>query len=259
MNARNLGCVVLALVCQCLSQPAAALAIADSSIALFDLSITPATGTVEFDGGVPTAQAFAQAANSLGELKNQFGSSPPDPAHAEASVTWAEGTGDASAASFTASAASAVNLPGHDNFAASLGQGSLFGSFTITGGTGSVNVVFSMALAGHLHGFADEFGRFETEVITALDVDGSSVLFDRFELHGGPNFPDLTIPLSEILTATLALEFDVPYFLFAQADSETFARNIPEPGTLVLTLLGLTGAAQARRKFGHAAQIRRLV
>lgn len=253
MNTKNLGVAALALVCQLLPQPAAAMAITDSSLSISNISITPATGTLVFDGAF-MATGFAQAANSLGGGDAQFNFSPPDPTHAAASVTWANATGDASVSAGTASAASAVNLPGFDNFGSAQGQGSLDGSqfgffsFTITGGTGSVNVTFSMDVTGHLHGFADALGSFDTELVPTLQLDSllSPVLFDRFELKGGPNFADTTVPVSKNLTATLPLEFDVPYFLFVQADSESFARNIPEPGTLALTLLGLARLARKR-------------
>lgn len=241
MNAKNLGVAALALICQLLSQPAAALAITDSSLSISNLSIMPVSGRVVFDGGLPTAFVFAQAANSQGELDAQF-----DVSHIEAHVTWADATADAAPAVGAVGATSAVNLPGFDNFGNSQGQGSLFGSFVITGGTGAVDVTFSMNLAGQLHGFADAVGSFETEVVATLEVDGGSVLFGRFELQGGPNYPDTTLPLSEFLTATLPLEFGVSYFLFVQADSESFARNIPEPGTLALALLGLAGLARKR-------------
>lgn|SRR5574338_218495 len=173
-------------------------------------------------------------------------------------TAWANATGDApfgfNALGFgTLTGASAVNLPGFQNVpgiqnaASSQGQGSFSGILTVTGGTGSVDVTFSLDVAGLLHGFADAAGQFGTETIAALDLDGSNVLFRHDVMSGGPNFPDTTITVSKNLTAALPLEFGGSYFLFIQADSESSARNIPEPGTLVLTLLGLAGLARARR------------
>src|SRR5574338_262293 len=66
MNAKNLGLAALALLCQLLPQPAAALAITDSSLTLSNLRVSAADPNAVF-GFTATGEGFAQAANSLGE------------------------------------------------------------------------------------------------------------------------------------------------------------------------------------------------
>jgi hypothetical protein len=224
-------------------QQVQATAITDSTLILSNLLITPSTGSVVF-ADIWSTQAFAEANNSLGEADFDFASGQGlPPSSASATVTWAAGSGFASVDPLIASAATAINLPGFDNNAIALGQGSLSNLFMLAGGTGAVDVRFAMDVDGSLHGFADDVGRFSTEVIAALELDGSPLLFYSNMLSGGPNFPDTVVPVHQALSNTLSLEFGVPYFLFLQADSESFAQNVPEPGTLALTLLGLAGLA----------------
>ncbi len=247
MSQKNLVVLVLACFCQVFAPSALALAIADSSIAISNLLIAPASGSLVFGVDSPLTSAFAQAGNSLGEADGQFAG--PD---ANAVVTWAEGHGAASGLS-DVRAASGVNLPGILNSAFAVGQGSLFGVFSITDddpddGIEAVDVTFSMDVTGHLHGFADGLGYFQTEIIASLSLDGSDLLFHHSALSGGPHFPDTTVPVAPpTLSNMQTLNFGQEYFLFLQADSESSAYNLPEPGTLALLLGGLAGLARLRR------------
>jgi hypothetical protein len=229
-----------------------ATAITDSELAFSNLQILPAAGTIQF--GTWTAQAFAQANNSLGELQADFQSSVGGQVQAAA---LANGRGTASGITLTASADSHGNIPGTTFAAASsVGRAGLFTSVLITGGTGAVDVVFSLGMAGLLHGFADEFGSFETELVATLEVDGTPTLFDRFTLAGGPNFPDTTQLISKNLSATQSLAFDTSFFVFVEADSESKLSNVPEPATFVLVLTGLGAVAGVawKRRVGTTAQ-----
>lgn len=130
---------------------AQATAIALSQLTASNLVVAPAVGSVSFDNFFST-DAFAQAQNSLGELNQDSDSEINLPSEAAAVVTWAKGhaiSGDGFLPPWSAD--SSVNLPGADPKAASsVGNGDFFIDFTITGGTGSVAVNFSVVLDGLL-------------------------------------------------------------------------------------------------------------
>ena len=155
-----------------------ATAIANSTISFSNLQITPDSGTVVFFD-LWTAETFAQAQNSFGELDQQFDSSAGGSALANATVTFAAGHGDVSAANLTGTASSSVSIPGTTTAAASSqGQGTLFNWFPITGGTGDVQVSFSVDLTGSLNVFTHAFGQLaETETIFSLELDGTRFFF----------------------------------------------------------------------------------
>lgn len=228
--------------------------IASSSISISNLQINPASGTVIFlDPWSSTA--FAEAQNSLGEWDAQFDSNIGGSALANATVTYANASGGANGLSLTANAGSNVFIPGSiEAAAAAIGRGTLFNSFMITGGVGDVNVTFSLGMIGALQVMTDQFGQLaETEVIVSLELDGDSVLYYRDHLLIGPSSSDMrTSPTA--LTGMRTLQFDAPYFLLAEADSEsrginTPIRPVPDGGS-TLSLLGtaLTGLAAWRRK-----------
>jgi hypothetical protein len=235
-----------------------ATAIANSALAFSSLQITPGSGTLQLNN--PWALiAFSEARNSLGELDQDFAlGSSPGSVSVDSMVTWAEGHGTASAPNdppdlnVTGAAASSVNIPGNITGAAeSLGRGTLINDFMITGGTGPVNVDFSVNLAGLLRVLTDEFGVLaETEVIYGLELDGEKLLFFNDRLSIGSSLA-ITRPVNQSLAATKTLAFDTPYSLFLEIDSESRALNIPEPPTLalLLTSLGLF-RLKHRRKTG---------
>jgi len=227
-----------------------ATAIAFSDIAFFNLQITPSVGSIQFLD-LWTAEAFAQASNSLGQRDQAFDFSVGGVAVANAAVTFANGHADASALNLTAIATSAVNIPGaQEAQASSVGLGTLFNSFIITGGTGPVEVGFSADIAGLLNVFTDETGlRARTRTIFALELDGTPILFHDLFLDVGPNSAS-TLAFSQILFATLSLQFNTPFFILAQVDSESLGINtpIPEPSTITLMLVGLGALAGFARK-----------
>lgn len=252
-------CLLLIFTALCLSQvqEAGATAIANSDLSFFNLQITPDAGTVDllFDWEL---EAFAEAKNSLGELDQDYDFSlSGGTVSADAMVTWADGHGDASAPTFfppdlsvTGNAASNVNCPGckPPKAASSLGRGSLFNEFVITGGLGTVDVDFSANLLGDLFVFTDKCGVFaKTEVIFGLELDGNPILFHHDLLAIGPNSL-ASLPVSEALFTTVPLEFDVPYFLYLEVDSESAGAVVPEPATWALMLVGLGCLIVYRRK-----------
>jgi hypothetical protein len=255
-----------------LSAKVSATAIAESSISFSHLQILPTSGSVQILS--PWAvESFAQAQNSLGEFDDDDQiASPGGAAAADAAVTWAMGHGDGSATNppdldVAAAASSTVNLPGCEPKAAqSQGRGSLgwadplggvfANTFQITGGTGSVTVDFSAALAGNLHVFTDGCGLLaRTEVIFGLQVfklptaNGPSdplVLFSDRLLLIGPN-DNANLPFADTLSQSALLDYDTPYGLFIEVDSESQA-VVPEPATATLFLAGVGLWPEFRRR-----------
>jgi len=136
-----------------------ATAIATSQISFSSLQIIPDSGTVVYLDSW-TAEAFAQAQNSLGQLVNQFDSSTGGNATANAAVSFATSHASASAVNVGATASSRANIPGTTTAQVSAtGLGTLFNIFMVTGGTGDVNVNFSVNLTGNLNVFTDAFGQ----------------------------------------------------------------------------------------------------
>ena len=258
--------------CLLAPQSVYAVALAESNLSFSNLQIVPASGTVVL---TPWGlEAFAEARNSLGELDQDYASSTsPDQVQADAAVTWANAQGDASALAdppdlnVTANANSTVDIPDHIKmaWAASDGRGSLSNLFTITGGTGSVEVDFSVDIAGSLHVLTTNNGILaETETIFTLAVinlitGDLELLLSNDDpdkpplphLLVGPNSKD-DLSISETLTATPTLEFstpglEVPYFLYIEVDSESFG-VVPEPPVLALMSLGVGILVVSARK-----------
>jgi hypothetical protein len=245
------ACLTLLLLGLCLAFPpgAQATAIATSSIAFSNLSIVPASGSVILPDAW-TLAAFAQAQNSLGELEPRFALQfSPSTAAADAVVTYADSHGQASALHtppdllVTGMASSTVNIPGCNGTEAfSTGHGTLFKTFMITGGTGAVAVQLGADITANLHVLTDACGGLaDTEVNFHLDIDGEPQLFYNTLLAIGPS-DEALLSASPSLTHALALQYDTPYFLLLEVDSESHGRSdVPEPSTLLLLLSGCLG------------------
>ena len=115
--------------------------------------------------------------------------------------------------SLTATGTSAINLPGINNQADSTGVGDLFTTFTITGGTGAVDVTFTMDLSASQDGTTDAFGYVRrNELVATLTVMRSLIRcssstrfvpWDRAEAFVNPSAhadqygnPDVRHPIS---------------------------------------------------------------
>jgi hypothetical protein len=139
-----------------------ATAIAASQISFSSLQIIPDSGTVVYLDSW-TAEAFAQAQNSLGQLVNQFDWSTGGSATANAAVSFATSHASASAVNVGAIARSSANIPGTTTAQVATALGTLFNAFMVTGGTGDVNVNFSVNLTGNLNVFTNAFGQARAE------------------------------------------------------------------------------------------------
>lgn len=230
-------------------------ALSISTLNFSNLQITPTTGSVQFAGSWE-ATAFAEARNSLGEVLLSFDSSSGGVAHADASVTFANGHGLADASGVIIGCATGVNIAGClPREASSVGRGSLFNTFMITGGTGTVDVNISAMLDGMQHVLTDSCGELaESEVIFSMDITDSlgnvvfSLSFNSLLRIG--RSAEMQSLISQALMNTAQLQFDTPYTIFIETDAESrgITSPIPEPATMVLMLSGLGFVAGFVRK-----------
>ena len=147
----------------------------------------------------------------------------------------------------TASANSKVNIPAHvkDQSATSTGRGTLFNTFTITGGTGAVSVDFSANVTRFLHVLTQDNGVLaDTDTTFALTVFGGNLLdpltplFFHDRLLIGPDAEESRTGSLPPLFGTALLTFGETYSVVLESDSEAFG-VVPEPSTLALLLLSL--------------------
>ncbi|TAK99830.1 MAG: RHS repeat protein [Verrucomicrobia bacterium] len=216
---------------------ARATATADSQLSFTNLSITPGLGSLVFLTNW-TASAFAQAS------ANSVYNSGPGSQSAQATGDFSTARGDGFIITpfgldVGASAAANASIPGQteasDNATA---RGGMSSQFMITGGAGPVNVSFAALVSGSINLFTDNYGQYaEGETIFSFEVNGSPVLFDNSFFSIGPNdsaSSSFTTPLNQ----NLLLQFNTPYFLYLEADAETYVVNAPEPGAVALLLMG---------------------
>jgi hypothetical protein len=221
--------------------PMHATAIATGSIQVTNFSITAASGTVVF-GGPWTAQAFAQTQNSLCGCDSQFNSSVGGTAQADAMVMFAQGHALADAVSLNLSASASASIAGAGVMAANAtGQPTIFNTrFSITGGSGPVDVTFSAMVDITQHLFTDAAGVSAlSDASYALSLDGQNVLFmDSFNQIGSSS--SWSNSFSGSLSDTITLNFDQTYTLYNASDTDETSYNTPEPTTGFLTLLGVS-------------------
>ncbi len=237
-------CLVLLLAASVVVPRANATAIANSSIMLESLTITPASGSIMFS---PTAQSFAQTQNSLGQVVSNFDSGTT--ANSSATVTWANASGSADSISQTAFVSANVDLPGSVVGAASAaGQGTLYDfSFSITGTTGPVSVQFSALLPYSQSLLTDLAGvQASSEDIFYLSLDGQPVLFLDLPMTIGSS-SSFSASGSPTLSNSMTLTAGQTYNLYLELDAESSGINVPEPASLSL-LLGGALLSLVRRK-----------
>ncbi len=233
---------------------ARATANASSQLNFSNLSITPGAGSLVILSNWQ-GQAFAQAGADA-----QFNSG---------GVVTANATGDFSTAHGDAFSVSplSLNVSGTGNSSASVpgqivasdtaaGRGSVSTTFMITGGSGPVSVLFSTDLVGSLSVFTDTYGESaEAETIFALEIDGNPLLFDQHLFSIGPNDSN-SQSITQTLSDTMQLQYNVTYQLWLEADGEVNVSNIPEPGVTAVALCGLAvfafcnGRGRKRRMVG---------
>jgi hypothetical protein len=213
------------------------LVITDQSLTVSAVGITSASGVAVIDPW--TADASASASNSLGQSSGQFDTSL-GLATAVGNVTFATVSAQANALDLTATVTAAAVLPGPLSQAATDAFGTLSTFFSITGGTGPVDMTLSIHLTGTQHAVADAIGLFRNVLSATLELDGAPLLFREDLLQGGPNFPAESPSFTADLVTTQTLSFDTAYFVVVSIDGELRPNSrVPEPNNLALLLLGL--------------------
>jgi hypothetical protein len=256
-------------------QLAQATAISTSNLGFSNLQINASGGDLTlFDFW--ELQAYAEARNSQGDLAqafadNFFGGTKVEEGNAQASYTtdflsvstraevpWATARAAASDNSavppgldVAGPVSTNVVVPGcTPKWAAGTARSDLFNGFMVTGGTGAVEVTFSVDLSGSKTVETDECGvRAWTELLFSLEIydplpdvlgtpQDQLVLFHKNLLECvGPNCLKTEI-VGETLTATRVVEYDTSYYFVIETDDEQYAA-VPAPPTLLLTLAGL--------------------
>lgn len=210
---------------------------AAASISFPSLMITPEAGIFTLTS--LSASAFAQAG-----VNNQFNSGPTASANANGDFSTAFGSGITPGSltlNVSGSASSAVSIPGQTVASdAGTGRGTVIGSFTINGGVGQVNTTFSLTDTGSLFGFTDVYGQSASaETIVSLELNGNPILFDDQKISIGSS-SESSLPVSTPLTTAMELTYGQSYSFVLEADAETFASNVPEPGAGALLAAGLS-------------------
>jgi hypothetical protein len=226
-------------VCRCY-----AAVLAQSSLFLSDLQITPASGSLLvsiawYPGGAARADGFSAFPPRFDGVTPLIGS---------VSSTFATASFITDSLRLTEGASSMVNIPGEtvsSSFAAA--ESSLHPDrnlFMIIGGTGPVDVTFSATLTGTLNAATEDLGvsaMAETEF--RLNLDGSSILFRHDLLSVGPKDAK-NLVFETTLTATRTLQFGSTHYMYVitNAESRGASMSVPE-STTFLADLGLVAVA----------------
>lgn len=230
------------------SSSAYADAISVTSVTVSNVQLTPTAGTIMFFTTQlsPGTRAGAVVTDGFNDVSNRSES----PTRSEASIT--VGSASASALSDftnrTFSANSSVMFSGCICSAEAEGQTFLREAFTITGGTGNVDVNLSALLSTMQTLMTDQFSLFAASDVLVnlqvIDASNSSIVhnfsFDsRLSIRPPTNATALEIQRQ--LSEVLALQFNTQYSLVisAFANSRAAQNEIPEPASVVLLVSGL--------------------
>jgi len=129
--------------------------------------------------------------------------------------------------------------------------------FVISGGDPGdhVEVTFTLDYTGQLTGNADDLGYFEIALgaYIALANENYNTIDECtiYQENSGSNFY-FQQNYPGMLSISTTLQYDKEYWFFAEAYSEVYATNAPEPATILLLGSGLLGLAKFRKKFRKA-------
>lgn len=245
------SCVLLLALLLGASARAYADTIALTSVSLTNLQLTSASGTIVFS---PPQAGFATTAS--GAAQNSFGqevaahSESPTRAQAAAAVISAGASGQSDLGNLQLNANSNAILNGCVCSAESEGLAFLRQSFTITGGSGNVDVTFS-ALSQTIQDLvSDQFSLFAvSEARFSVQVVGVQTFSFDLNLRIGPDDItklELQRQLSEVFTLRFGQQYNI--ILFVGANSRAGQSEVPEPATMVLLISGLGFIAGCRWK-----------
>jgi hypothetical protein len=269
--AKALLVAILIVVCPALE----AGVIVNTSISLTNLQILPASGTLDLLSPL-TASAYASVFNSLGGADSQFNTIDNGATSASASTAYATANTAASATALTTSASNAVNLPGIDATAGTVGPGPYgslcggnvapcfnAGGFEIMDSSGAknpVSVVFNSTLSYSQLLVTNAYGlSASSEVIFQLDLPdiGQMLFLDNPLSISGPN-QNAVAAGNPVLSMSTTLVTNTVYSLFIEADAESSGvdSRTPEPSSIFLAAAGLAMLLATRARLRVAFKLR---
>ena len=232
-----LGAALVVILPRC----AQADATADAQLSFINLSITPGAGTFDL------LTNWAGAAYGQATVASQYDTGATPSVFVTGDYSTASGSASAASPSAQSGADASVTGAAADNAS---GQAWVESAFMITGGTGDVSTVFSAQLIGSLNVLTDAAGQLaQAEAVFSLELNGDPVLFNDQLLSIGAS-DSQNLPLSSPLNNTVTLQYNTPYIIYIETDSEVSVSSVPEPraaGLLAIGLsLGLWAAAKRR-------------
>jgi hypothetical protein len=190
--------------------------------------------------------------NSLGDKIEGCTPYTQGSAQISAAVPYAQGSSLSDAVALTLFTANMVDVPDNGYSANSFGQASFFNNtFSITGGSGPVDVTFSVMVNLTQSLFTGGKGIDAlSNAYYILALNGHGFIVDFWSNEIGVN-SSWSNSFSGTLSDTITLNFDQTYSLVSVVNSDLGVSQLPEPttGSLMLLgtgILGLTGTL--RRK-----------
>jgi hypothetical protein len=282
INERLLQLAAIGLGLALVPSGALATTITSADIAISNLTISGGQSFfLSFDNGTVTAQAGPDSsANQTAQTLPISNATPTTATSANATITTStasatnsnplpSSSGTLASIPGTVSASSSVNLvsPGSSH---SFGIANPLYQFLIFSGSKTIDLTFSMTIAGSLSGSSDALGSYASEVTAQFGYQkqgppGSPfipVVFFDTPLSGGLSNSQNDVIGSTTLTGIVTLLTGVDYFFFASVEAQSSATELgtsatPLPAALPLfaTGLGALGLLGWRRKRKNAAAL----
>jgi hypothetical protein len=239
-------CVLLLGLLLGLSSSAYADAVAITSLTVSNFQLVPTSGSIMFLGpqfGSRTVASATASNTSTTGLFEETSNIVPSPTRAEAStnITFANASGVSDFPNFFLSANANAMLSGCSCTATAEGGAALHERFTITGGTGSVDVNVSALVQTLQDLVTDQLSLFAaSDIDIDLQVAGVTVFsFDprlNIAFLDSQNF-ETQRQISQVLTLQFGQTYNLD--LFIRGNARAAQNEVPEPATIVLLISGL--------------------